>query len=74
MTNAEQTAANLTIAGIEGLIRNAERQLEELDGLDPTDDLDCNVNRDLSRVLLEAKLASARTAMTVKHLTLADAS
>ena len=66
MTRAEQAAINFTIAGIEGIIRNGERSLAQLDEYDAQYGEQGREAREASRPIVEAKLADAREALRIR--------
>jgi hypothetical protein len=67
MNNPEQTAINLTIAGIEGLIRDGERTLATIDEFEAEYGEQGREAREASRPIVEAKIAGAREALRIRR-------
>ena len=66
MLNAEMTAKNFTIKGIEGLIRHRERELVRLDEFDAQYGEVGRVARRAARPLIEQKLAQHKQALKIR--------
>ena len=65
--DARQTAKNFTAKGIEGLIRNAKRNLVELDDIDAQLGDRGREARAAARERYQAKLASAERALELRE-------
>ena len=64
----QQTAINFTVKGIEGLIQDAERQLDELDEIDAELGEAGKDVRDRARQLIIGRLDHAREALRIKKM------
>lgn len=66
MMNAEMTAKNFTIKGIEGLIRHNERELVRLDEFDAQYGEAGREAREAARPRIEQKLAQHKQALKIR--------
>ena len=64
----QQTVMDFTVKGIEGLIRDAERQLDELDKIDAELGEAGKDVRDRARQLIIGRLEHAREALKIKKM------
>jgi len=67
MNNPAQTAINLTIAGIEGLIRHGERKIVTIDEFEAEYGEQGREAREASRPLIEKDIANAREALRIRR-------
>jgi hypothetical protein len=65
--DSEQCAINLTIAGIEGIIRHKERALADITRLDALHGEQGREAREAAIPTIKAKLAGAREALRIRR-------